>query len=48
MQTTALGKQEHEEKEEEQNSLPQRVEAKGNGALEVKNTLFHRTLGKTT
>ena len=39
-QTTAWAKQEHEEKkkEEEQNSLPQRVEAKGNGALEVKNT----------
>ena len=48
-QTTAWARQEHEEeKEGGQNSLPQRVEAKGNGALGVKNPLFHRTLDKTT
>ena len=41
-----VGKQEH--MKEKQCSLPQRAEAKGNGALGVKSTLIHRTCGKTT
>ena len=46
-QTTAWAKQEHQKKKEEQYSLPQRVEAQGNGALGVESPLFYRTLGKT-
>ena len=43
------GKHEHtKEKERGQCSLPERAEAKGNGALGVKSPLFHRMLGKTT
>ena len=49
MQTTVWARQEHEdEKRGGKYVLPQRVEAKSNGALGVKSPLFHRTCGKTT